>query len=1150
MAARTSTNRLSAVYIGPPHIPDLPLPPSPSSSTSGLPSPPATNSTGSGGDEKDSEKVLAPLSRGHRHSTSISSVASVSISSVVKGPSILEETLPLPDEGDDDTARFDTLQRVKSLKERNRLVLDKLSSHSPAPSSSSSTSSHGPQPHHASPSPSSLSHSRSGSYSHTDPRSGSETERESTYSRSSTTHHRAFSLATTPQHDTQPHRSRVPSTPNEASTSRSSASGSGSSGRRRLRLALLEDGTARLRERAEEILDGATRRRESPAAGSKKRGALPVEFRRTSTQDPSTPLRAPSLASHSSTSTSRSKRTNTRYSFDLASQSSSSRSSHSRSSYHHSHSQSDSASLHSQPQPQPQSQSQTNTPNHTSQPRPIQSSDPRSIAFPSTTTTTSRRGAGTPILGMTAYRERRQTLRGGSAESALSQSQYQYQAKYAGAGAGRRTLIGEELRAAGLSPTRKRVGRGGRLSLGWDAEAEAGAAGAGAERAVSSLALFGDRDRGDEGGGEGVREERELRERERSVSRVDDRDSDYDRDTTFTASTALMRLRTTGTTPNAFGSRRHAQTRYMDTEHTRLLGESLSVFEGHLVGRFDGDREMVRNAQSVVGAAIRLNEVLRMGSARALDEQVRAEVDGEGHGTAEVWGRVGGEYREGLRGSDEVVRGLTGLLLGLGRVLREFGGGEAGVGEGVQTQHGRSGSVDEGVMGRVRGGRMSPGAGSSDANSVSGSGRRSVESRRSWDASATLALREDVARRLGAARTESALGVSRPGTAFSTLREREKETLPSSSTRRLLTPREQREMQMGGTTHSTPGSAGPGGMPTIHSQETFYGEYEPSPTPVSRTTTLDRSRTLGIPKPLPSLPSETSLKRTTTLSETSTERELRKVSIASTSTVRGTTSTSTSVSASVSAFPVTAPAAATTAVTPHTVSTQTPDRTAFPSLPRTDSERSVRSSVTFSRPSTVSSVSALVDVRQQDTQRRRTASGGVVVVDPSASDPVRPTREREGGREAQHQHQHQQQQQQQQSGSERERPKRRMQVGKMSLDANGKGTGTGNASDRSAVIAANAIVASKVGVSGGRGPPPPVGVGLAKRDRDRRRTLWKGILRVMTIPLASVDLSQDEEGTALPLERQDTNVKGKPVQRIHTNCKKFNFFFRKIKIIP
>ncbi|KAG6897263.1 hypothetical protein C0995_010674 [Termitomyces sp. Mi166 len=356
--------------------------------------------------------------------------------------------------------------------------------------------------------------------------------------------------------------------------------------------------------------------------------------------------------------------------------------------------------------------------------------------------------------------------------------------------------------------------------------------------------------------------------------------------------------------------------------------------------------------------------------------------------------------------------------------------------------------------------------------------------RRVEDASATLALREDVARRLGAARTESALGVSRPGTAFSTLRERERETLPSSSTRRrLLTPREQREMQMGGTTHSTPGSTGLGGMPTIHSQETFYAEYEPSPTPASRTTTLDRSRTLGIPKPLPSLPSETSLSSgpTLCLKTRDRERELRKVSIASTSTVRGTTSTSTSTSTS--AFPVTAPAAATTAVTPHTVSTQTPDhRTAFPSLPRTDSERSVRSSVTFSRPSTVSSVSALVDVRQQDTQRRRTASGGVGVVDPSASDPVRPTREREAGREAQHHHQ---QQQQQQSGSETERPKRRMQVGKMSLDANGKGTGTGNASDRSAVIAANAIVAAKVGISGGRGPPP---VGVVKRDRDRRRT--------------------------------------------------------------
>ncbi|KAG6875005.1 hypothetical protein C0992_005570, partial [Termitomyces sp. T32_za158] len=357
MAPRTFTsapsakaaNRRSAVYIGPGvavpiPIPDLPGPPSSgssgsssssqgSASASGLPSPPATNSTGSGGDsdvkEKEEERAPPPSSlvRGHRLSSSVSSVGSVSVSSVVvpKGASILEETMPLVEgdedgdgdgDGEEDTARVDTLQRVKSLKDRNRLVgggfnffflltylweqvLDKLvrsgarthsPSPSPAPSTSSSSYSQSPLSAHSRP-PSTLASSP-----HNDPRSGSETERESTYSRASSSsthhHHRAFSLATsTPQHEqlrarphtqaqahtqAQTHRSSVPSSP----SSRSRASGSGSSSRRRMRLALLEDGTARLRERAEEILDRTKRESPAGAGATKRRAALPVEFRK------------------------------------------------------------------------------------------------------------------------------------------------------------------------------------------------------------------------------------------------------------------------------------------------------------------------------------------------------------------------------------------------------------------------------------------------------------------------------------------------------------------------------------------------------------------------------------------------------------------------------------------------------------------------------------------------------------------------------------------------------------------------------------------------------------------------------------------------------------------------------------------------------
>ncbi|KNZ72018.1 hypothetical protein J132_05067 [Termitomyces sp. J132] len=1246
--ATKPTNRLSAVYIGPVpthiDIPDLPEPPSSSGSSegdaegsgsaSGLPSPPATNSTGSGGDEKEKENPSSSPSqaqgppptaahigraRGHKPTSSTSSVASISISSVVvpRGASIMEETMP--DEGDDDTARLDTLQRVK----RNRLVLDKLSisgTHSPAPSSSSSSSRRSHSQTHTSP----LSLSSS-SNSYNDPRSGSETERESTYSRASSAHHhRAFSLASapahttsTPQHpdDSQPqpqtHHSRVPSAP--GSTSRTgSGSGSGSSGRRRTRLALLEDGTStarlKVRERAEEILEG-TRKRDSPStSGGRRRGALPAEFRRTSTedQDPATPLRAPSLthttsnssSASASTSASRSKGNKSRYSFDLTSQSSS-RSSHSRSSYSHTHSQSYSSS--SQSHPNTPNQVTNHTPNHnhnlnhapsysilpTPAPRP-QSSDPRTTVFPSSSSiasaSASRRAAGTPILGMTAYRERRQTLRGGSAESALS----------GGAnlglvsGPGKRTLIGEELRAAGLSPSRSRVGRGVRMSLGWEGEEEAGEA----KRAVTSMALYVDgegekgkrreislvrngdeweeRERRREERAREREREREMRERERSLSRAtretemrerdrslsraredheyrplsranEDRDlvtpdRERERDTTYTisasTSTALTRLRTaTGAaTPSPYGTRRHASApvNINYTEHTRLLGESLGMFEGHFA-RLPGignaasttsttGGDVVKNAQSVVGAAVRLNEFLRLGSTRALEEQVRAEVEGVDRGAGgggkeeQVWGRVGAEYREGLRVSDELVRGLTGLLLGFGRVTREFGAAAAAGGAGEATQHMRSVSLDEeGLVGRmargrrrgsmspdvgssgsggggisalVGNGRLGPGSGgtnsvSGGANSVSGSGRRSVESRRSWDAAATLGLREDVVRRLGtASRAESALGgagaVSRPSTAFSTLRERERvaETPPqqqaqaqtqkgvvpgssgsgSGTTRRLFTPREQREMQMSVGGNHTPGirALAYACVSRHHDDDNDYHVGQEPDAPVIGDYEAFTAR------------------------NDFEEEQSRKVCYGGYEyAVR--TSASTSANGSTT-FPVTAPAAATTAVTPHTVSTQTPERTAFPSLPRTNSDRSVRSSVTFSRPSTVSSVSALVDVRQQDT-RRRTASGGV---DPSMSDPLPPTSSTRVSPERQREREVQ-------SGSETERPPRKTQIGKMMLDARGKGTGTGSAQDRSAVVAANAIVAAKLGITGGRGPP----VGVLNKDRRRTVTdIW------------------------------------------------------------
>jgi hypothetical protein len=171
---RHSTNRLSAVYIGPnpqptsapvqPDIPDLPEPPSPVGSTgSGLPSPPATNSTGSGNGSTGDPNSIAvrgggrPMSlngssssggsitRGeayHRRHGSVGSIASSTSTARHGDPELRHdadygnshndetELLGNQDDDGDDTARLDrrqndsvlALQRVRNLTERNRMV--------------------------------------------------------------------------------------------------------------------------------------------------------------------------------------------------------------------------------------------------------------------------------------------------------------------------------------------------------------------------------------------------------------------------------------------------------------------------------------------------------------------------------------------------------------------------------------------------------------------------------------------------------------------------------------------------------------------------------------------------------------------------------------------------------------------------------------------------------------------------------------------------------------------------------------------------------------------------------------------------------------------------------------------------------------------
>ena len=180
---------LSAIFIGslsshstsstasPPNLPKLPEPPEPSpGSSSGLPSPPASNSTGSGsvGDESTNTASLRQRATQRRPlpSTMLHGSSSKAGRSLRSTPTFPEDDDDHNDNDEDHTARLDmsraqavskenevTLQRVKSLQDRNREVLGVLSSFSRSgspqvPGSSSRTPIRSPSTTANAPSPS------------------------------------------------------------------------------------------------------------------------------------------------------------------------------------------------------------------------------------------------------------------------------------------------------------------------------------------------------------------------------------------------------------------------------------------------------------------------------------------------------------------------------------------------------------------------------------------------------------------------------------------------------------------------------------------------------------------------------------------------------------------------------------------------------------------------------------------------------------------------------------------------------------------------------------------------------------------------------------------------------------------------------------
>jgi hypothetical protein len=366
------------------------------------------------------------------------------------------------------------------------------------------------------------------------------------------------------------------------------------------------------------------------------------------------------------------------------------------------------------------------------------------------------------------------------------------------------------------------------------------------------------------------------------------------------------------------------------SEHTKLMTDSLSMFESNLARLPTASNaslsaaaipDLYRNAQLIVNTTSALNQLLREANSRALEEQIEAEIreqTGE-EDISEIWRTVGSEYRESLRLSDDLVRTMTGFLLGMGRILREAVSSR----EPRHDDETRATSPNE----------------STD--------RRSAESRRSLDMRLNdfsprerERNREDSLRRLA---TTSITSISRAPSIHS-----------STQGSRASRERElEMEVHSPGPLAATP-SPSPGFVtrrnfvPRTISRNAAVLNNHSEPRAVSQIERRANRRSLPLlstPTPLPSLPSETLLARSNSAA-TGSRRDKR----ASLSTVRGAISSPT----------------ATTALT--TSSSDSPEKAPFP-LIRTNTGPTV----TFSR-STESALSGLHLQREEDLERMRAIS--------------------------------------------------------------------------------------------------------------------------------------------------------------------------------
>ncbi|KZT55489.1 hypothetical protein CALCODRAFT_498615 [Calocera cornea HHB12733] len=264
-----------------------------------------------------------------------------------------------------------------------------------------------------------------------------------------------------------------------------------------------------------------------------------------------------------------------------------------------------------------------------------------------------------------------------------------------------RTLLGQELRAAGITSrrrlsdppeetaapvyaARKRFDGGStrepytplasRLT-----ERERERAPASAPRAQTSMSgSWRDRER---------QREREILRTDPMPSRATMRNIEFDRSQTAIpydrpASVADWRA----PTPD--------QERLNEPEHVRILWEALHTF-GTNLGRVDGSDDgsgigsgesrasvhgvsaVLGGARSAVTAIANLGDSVRHGVARGMQRVVQAELEEDMMDEdVEKWKEELKQWRQAGKEVDEAVRALTGLMLGVGRVVRDTGLGE------------------------------------------------------------------------------------------------------------------------------------------------------------------------------------------------------------------------------------------------------------------------------------------------------------------------------------------------------------------------------------------------------------------------------------------------------------------------------------------